>query len=240
VVRSIRYGEDEIVYTTFDKSSREVLRLRHPPTAVWAGSSRLPQVKDLRRSRQGYSVEPAAGGGAVVRIQHQRSSDIRISWKSAERLEGGAGFSARTSVQCEAGGSALVVGRGVPAEPSSRIAKSAHPGRFALPPGGRTARGSSAQPGFEASGAVDKDRFAPGPGHSWKGEPDLDSWWWQIEFRAPRRVGALLQVVGDHEFVFTNAPTAYVWQASDDGQRWRDLAETRMERDRRLFRVHRL
>ena len=53
-------------------------------------------------------------------------------------------------------------------------------------------------------------------------------------------MGALLQVVGDHEFVFTNAPTAYVSQASEDGQRWRDLVETRMEWDRRLFRIHRL
>jgi hypothetical protein len=226
VVHTIRYGEDEIVYTTFDESSREVLRLRRAPDAVWAGSRRLPQVKDNRRSRQGYSVEPVAGGGAVVRIQHQRSGDIRISWKSAERLE--------------VSSPASEVGRGVPAEPESRIAKSAHQGRFALPPGGCTARASSAQPGFEASGAVDKDRFAPGPGHAWKGKPDLGSWWWEIEFRAPRRVGALLQVVGDHEFVFTNAPTACVWQASDDGQRWRDLAETRLERDRRLFRVHRL
>jgi hypothetical protein len=195
VVRTIHYGEDEIVYATFDKSSREVLRLRRAPDTVWAGSSRLAQVRDLRRSRQGYSVEPAAGGGAVVRVQHQRSGDIRVSWRSAERLQ---------------------------------------------PDPGPEARASSVQPGFEAPGAVDKDRFAPGLGHAWKGGPDLGSWQWEIDFGAPRRVGALLQVVGDHEFVFTNAPTAYVWQVSDDGQRWRDLPETRSERDRRLFRIQRL
>jgi hypothetical protein len=61
-----------------------------------------------------------------------------------------------------------------------------------------------------------------------------------VEFTESRRVGALLQVVGDHEFVLRNAPRAYRWQGSLDGQRWEDWPETEVQEEGRLFRVHRL
>ena len=80
VVRSIRYGEHEIAYVTFDRHSREVLRLRRQPVVVRAGTLPLQQVKDVQPGRQGYSVRPAAQGGFVVRIEHNRSPRITIQY----------------------------------------------------------------------------------------------------------------------------------------------------------------
>jgi hypothetical protein len=78
VVRSIRYGEREIAYVTFDRRSREVLRLGRQPAAVLAGTLALPRTRDLQSRRQGYSVEPVAQGGFVVRIEHHRSAKVTI------------------------------------------------------------------------------------------------------------------------------------------------------------------
>jgi len=78
VIRSIRYGEHEISYVTFDKRSREVLRLRRQPLAVQAGTASLLRRNTLDHERQGYSVEPIAAGGFVLRIQHQRADTITI------------------------------------------------------------------------------------------------------------------------------------------------------------------
>jgi hypothetical protein len=99
---------------------------------------------------------------------------------------------------------------------------------------------SDSQPGFAAAGAVDRDRFASGTNHAWKGTAGRTNWVWQFQFAQPREVGAILQIQGDHAFVFQNAPETYVWQYSADGQAWHDLSGTRIERERRLFRVHRL
>jgi hypothetical protein len=78
VVRSIQYGEHEITYVTFDRQSREVLRLRHPPLAVRAGTVSLARLKALDNDGQGYSVEPIAPRGVVLRIRHQRAEAITI------------------------------------------------------------------------------------------------------------------------------------------------------------------
>jgi len=78
IVRSIRYGEHEISYVTFDKGSREVLRVRHEPLAVRAGKASLLPQKALDPGQQGYSVEPIPAGGFVLRIQHQRAETITI------------------------------------------------------------------------------------------------------------------------------------------------------------------
>jgi hypothetical protein len=78
VVCSIRYGEHEITYVTFDRQSREVLRLRRQPVAVRAATVALPQAKELQSGSQGYSVEPVAQGGFVVRIEHHGSAKVTI------------------------------------------------------------------------------------------------------------------------------------------------------------------
>jgi hypothetical protein len=78
VVRSIDYGEREITYVTFDNRAREVLRLRHEPAKILAGTVSLARAKVLGHGRQGFSVEPVAQGGFVVRIEHHRSAKITI------------------------------------------------------------------------------------------------------------------------------------------------------------------
>ena len=78
VVRSVSYGEREVTYVTFDRRSREVLRLRHQPAAVRAGTVALPRAKGLQSGSQGYSVEPVAQGGFVVRIEHHGSAKVTI------------------------------------------------------------------------------------------------------------------------------------------------------------------
>jgi len=78
VVRSIRYGEQEITYVTFDNRSREVLRLRRQPVKVLAGTVPLARAKVLGRGQEGFSVEPVLQGGFVVRIEHHRSAKLTI------------------------------------------------------------------------------------------------------------------------------------------------------------------
>jgi hypothetical protein len=103
-----------------------------------------------------------------------------------------------------------------------------------------SATASSSSAGFEPGGAVDGERFALASGSAWKGQAGAAEWWWQVRFPTPREIGAILQVVGDHEVVFRHAPRCYLWQTSDDGERWRDLTETATTDERRLFRLHRL
>jgi hypothetical protein len=97
-----------------------------------------------------------------------------------------------------------------------------------------TAEGSS--PGW----AMDGDRFSCDPMKAWRGRAGETSWWWQVRFPKPRTVGAILQVVGDHDLALRNAPKNYVWQASANGDAWEDLSETAVQDERRMFRLHRL
>lgn len=105
---------------------------------------------------------------------------------------------------------------------------------------GDAATASSGLPGFEPVGAIDGHRFSLTQGGCWKGDTNATRWWWQVEFVKPREVGAILQVVGDHSFVFRHAPRRYVWQRSDDGKRWTDLPGTAVTNEQRLYRIHRL
>lgn len=84
VVRAIRYGDHTIDYQTFDKASREVLRLRNAPKAVRAGTEVLPRVNSLKESTQGYTLEAIASGGFAVRIKHEHSGAIDIQCEDSE------------------------------------------------------------------------------------------------------------------------------------------------------------
>jgi hypothetical protein len=99
---------------------------------------------------------------------------------------------------------------------------------------------SSTAPGSSPAGATDGDRFAVTADHSWRGKPAESSWWWQIDFRETRQVGAILLISGDHPLCRRNAPKKYVWQASFDGKAWQDLRETAVRDERRTFRIQRL
>lgn len=84
VVRKIRYAPEQIQYVTFDKVSREVLRLAQSPSAVFAGSKALPLLHGLETVKEGYTVEPAERGGVVVRIQHLQSAHIEVSFRRSQ------------------------------------------------------------------------------------------------------------------------------------------------------------
>jgi len=99
---------------------------------------------------------------------------------------------------------------------------------------------SSVDEGFSAMGAIDGDRVSVAPASLWKGKPGEQSWWWQIRFAEPRRVGSILQVHSDRERAMHNGPEDYVWQFSQDGIVWETWSETEIKHERRLFRIHRL
>ena len=99
---------------------------------------------------------------------------------------------------------------------------------------------SSSAPECPPHGAVDGERFALGSGHLWKGEEGRGPWWWQIRFPKTRDVGAILQILGDHEFVLRSAHRDSIWQWSTDGDVWKPLPETEVRIERRLVRLHRL
>ncbi len=78
IVRSIRYNDHQISYNTFDRSSVEVLRLRLRPTSIRAGKRSLALLGDLKNAGEGYTIEPAARGGVIVRISHRHSGEITL------------------------------------------------------------------------------------------------------------------------------------------------------------------
>jgi hypothetical protein len=80
VVRTVDYGGGQITYLTFDKAAREVLRLRESPASIKAGGKPLRRVPALQLRAEGYTCEPAAAGGFVVRIQHRHSGDVDIQF----------------------------------------------------------------------------------------------------------------------------------------------------------------
>jgi hypothetical protein len=82
VVRTVHYGHHEIDYLTFDRASREVLRLRDAPAAVRAGGKILPRVNSLKGSVHGYTVEALSDGGFAVRIRHEQSGDVSIQFEN--------------------------------------------------------------------------------------------------------------------------------------------------------------
>jgi hypothetical protein len=102
--------------------------------------------------------------------------------------------------------------------------------------GEATASGSAA--GSSPAGAVDGNRFSTDLKSLWKGS--AASGYWQCTFPAPRRIGAILQIHGDHPELLQNAPRNYTWHVSNDGEVWTPLLETVVRRETRMYRIHRL
>lgn len=102
-----------------------------------------------------------------------------------------------------------------------------------------TASSSSTQPGTSLAGPLDGSRFGIEAGSIWRGGVGKGPWVWELAFAEPRTIGAILQVVGDDREVLQNAPRRFVWQGGD-GSSWTDLEETRIDRETRMFRLHRL
>ncbi len=68
VVKQVHYEAKVIGYTTFDAAGREVLRLPKAPQSVTSGGAPLDRVEAL--GDRGYTLEPLAAGGFVLRIAH--------------------------------------------------------------------------------------------------------------------------------------------------------------------------
>ncbi len=102
-----------------------------------------------------------------------------------------------------------------------------------------TTSASTTAAGHSPLGARDGDRFTTSADRTWRGQVGETSWWWEAKFAEPTAIGAILQIIGDHDFVLKNAPRSYVWQVSDDEVNWRELPETRVGAEQRTFRVHR-
>ena len=74
IIRKIQYGSEKITYTTFDKNSAELFKLSHQPKGIVAGG----KILSLDAETDGYTVKPVKGGGFVIRIYHDSSSNITI------------------------------------------------------------------------------------------------------------------------------------------------------------------
>lgn len=104
---------------------------------------------------------------------------------------------------------------------------------------GEQVSASSTRSGANLSGPRDGARFSTEAASAWRGEAGRAPWTWEVRFARPRPVGAILQIVGDDAEELRNAPKRSVWQYHD-GEHWIDLERTRIDRETRMFRLHRL
>ena len=79
VVNTLRYGDGEVTYTTFDAPSNtvDVLRLAFTPTVVTADGRPLPLRSDLNTN--GYTVRLLSNGDCIVSVRHDGAKSIRVA-----------------------------------------------------------------------------------------------------------------------------------------------------------------
>ena len=82
--------------------------------------------------------------------------------------------------------------------------------------------------------AFDGDVF--GTNRVWRGQRGT-SWFWEIDFGRIRKVGAVLQVLGEADYVLQNAPRRYHWLGSPNGANWMPLSAAAVTNEQRLFRT---
>lgn len=75
VVKKIQYGSKQISFTTFDKSSKEVLRLTKKPVSVLVDKMKLPETKDV--IVEGFTWQPLKIGG-ILKINHLNGQEVKI------------------------------------------------------------------------------------------------------------------------------------------------------------------
>ena len=99
---------------------------------------------------------------------------------------------------------------------------------------------SSSGGGTEPLAALDGDRFSTNASQIWSGAADQKRWYWSVKFDRPQKIGSILQIQGDHDFVLRHVPRDCIWQTSVDGRDWVDLPETAVVDEQRIYRIHRL
>ena len=85
VVKTISYAKTGITYSTFDKSSRELLRVAFAPRGVKAGAAELPRLDSASEldKREGYTFGLKGDAPGVLRIRHDNSGDVTIAGDGA-------------------------------------------------------------------------------------------------------------------------------------------------------------
>ncbi len=78
VVRKIEYGDEKIVYKTYDKDSQETLRLTSRPKAVRVGGAEIEPVEEL--ATQGWKWTELGKGG-VLTVKHTENAECEIILK---------------------------------------------------------------------------------------------------------------------------------------------------------------
>jgi hypothetical protein len=83
IIRRVQYGANSVTYTSFDASSREVLRLSFQPLGIMAGKTSLKRLSEAAEldQRQGYTFEAPGDPDGCLRIRHDNSGEILISAK---------------------------------------------------------------------------------------------------------------------------------------------------------------
>jgi hypothetical protein len=76
VVTKVAYAEKSITYETFDNEATEVLRVKGRPVEISSGATKLSIVEDS--GKEGYSVQPMAGGDFLVRVHHASAQEVKI------------------------------------------------------------------------------------------------------------------------------------------------------------------
>jgi hypothetical protein len=77
LVRHIDYAPQRVGWTTFDASAQESLRLTFQPGTVLAAGAPLPRRAAL--DADGFTTEPLASGGFLVRVRHSKTGEVVVS-----------------------------------------------------------------------------------------------------------------------------------------------------------------
>ncbi len=75
VIKEIQYGKKQINFTTFDNSSKEVLRLIKKPLSVTVDKKTLNETKNA--TEEGYTWQPLKIGG-VLKLNHTNGNVVKI------------------------------------------------------------------------------------------------------------------------------------------------------------------
>jgi hypothetical protein len=76
VVQHISYTQAAIRYRTFRRGATELLRLNFTPVRVLEGGRRIDRRTSL--TREGYVLRELHGGDVLLRVRHERSTEVSI------------------------------------------------------------------------------------------------------------------------------------------------------------------
>ena len=75
IIKNIYYGDKQINFTCFDRSSKQVFRLKKKPLSILINGKKLMEIKDAEK--QGYTWQALQDGG-VLRLNHSLGNEVKI------------------------------------------------------------------------------------------------------------------------------------------------------------------